>query len=828
MFKLAVQGVRFNGGRYLATLIAIMTGIAFFAATGFIGDRVVDALEGDVDRQYGNVDVAVVVDTDSTDTQFAEGLRIPGAAADKILAVDGVEAGGGELTAPVAFLGENGKPFGEGTTGRLWIEDDQLNPLKVTEGNAPSATGEIAVDAGTAERESIAVGDTVTVLSVGGKFDATVVGLTKFGSTDAVDDGGTVSIPASAAFDWLNSGRVEYDNFYVRGSATADDIASFVPRGFVAQTGAEFREDKRSEVGSVGRFLKQGLQFFALLALFVGGFVIYNTFSVIVAQRQRELAVLAAVGATPKQLKRSLRYEGLVIGLLGSILGVLAGIGLMFLMVFVLEAFGIALPGSGIKIAPNLVVQAVFLGTLITFLCVTIPARRAAKTEPIEALRDAAAEAPSLSRGRGIVALVMVVLGLGGLFLGGSAPGIGFGALLLIVGVIVGGPYIAVAGARIARPVMARFGLEGRLATDNSARNPKRTATTSNALLIGVFLVTFVTVAGTSLKDFVVAEIQKLDSADYIVSSNGGTIDADLVAQLREVEGVDNVTTLRRESVTIDGKPSQLATADLAALTDIANVETSKGSLDDLGPGKIAVLEPEDSTIDIGSKVSVANADGKTEELEVAALLEASLDVAQIGNIVDTATFDGLVGETAPTVAFIDATSGDQTDTQDRIEEVVAERPDISVAAGNAVGRLISGIFSFLINAVNGLLLMSVVVALIGIVNTLSLSILERRRELGLLRVVGMTDKRVQRMVRLESGLIASLGTVTGILLGLAVGWGVIASIDRLSDASIGLAFPGLYLLAVLVLGVGLGFLASIIPARRSTRLEVLDAIQVT
>jgi putative ABC transport system permease protein len=405
---------------------------------------------------------------------------------------------------------------------------------------------------------------------------------------------------------------------------------------------------------------------------------------------------------------------------------------------------------------------------------------------------------------------------------------VGIGALLLVVGVILAGPLIAIVGARILHPVAARFGLEGRLAVDNSARNPKRTATTANALLIGVFLVTFVTVAGTSLKDFVVAEIQKIQSADFVVASDGGSLDQELIENLKAVDGVEQVTPFRRESATIEGKASLISTADGGTLVDIAKLEADKGSLSDLGPGKIAVSNSSGTNYRVGSTVKVANAEGTSQDLEIVAILKFSIDQAQVGNLVAVPTFEELVGSTAPTVAFIDATSGAQSDTEDAINELVAKRPDITVTAGNALAEVIGSVFDFLINAVNGLLLMSVVVALIGIVNTLSLSILERRRELGLLRVVGMTDRRVQRMVRLESGLISALGTVTGVVLGLAIGWGLLVSIDRITDANISLGFPGLQLLLVLVLGVVLGLVASYLPARRSTRLEVLDAIQAT
>lgn len=278
--------------------------------------------------------------------------------------------------------------------------------------------------------------------------------------------------------------------------------------------------------------------------------------------------------------------------------------------------------------------------------------------------------------------------------------------------------------------------------------------------------------------------------------------------------------------MTIDGEPSQVSTDDGGKLLKVANVKVAKGSLTELGTGTIAVLSGTKQRV--GATVKVANADGRTVDLRVVALLDDTIDASQIGNLVAAEQFDDLVGATAPTVAFVDADEGTETATKKAIDKVVEQRPDISVFVGNSIARIVGSIFDFMINAVNGLLLMSVIVALIGIVNTLSLSILERRRELGLLRVVGMTDRRVQRMVRLESGLISALGTLTGIVLGLLVGWGLLVAINRLSDASISLGFPFTQLLIVLVLGILLGVLASFLPARRSTRLEVLDAIQST
>ncbi|MFI5429172.1 ABC transporter permease [Aeromicrobium sp. UC242_57] len=597
------------------------------------------------------------------------------------------------------------------------------------------------------------------------------------------------------------------------------------PDGFSVQTGDEFREDQRAANGSFAQTLKKALQAFAVLALLVGGFVIYNTFSVIVAQRLRELAVLAAIGATPRQLKRSLRMEGLVLGVLGSVLGVVAGYLLTLALQGVLEPTGNSLPG-GISFSSSNLVSGLILGTVITVISVMIPARRAGRTEPIEAMRDAATESASLGRRRAIIALVLGVVGLAGMLIGSSLASIGGGAVAFVASVFVGAPYLARLGARAARPLLERFGLEGRLAVDNSIRSPKRTATTANALLIGVFLVTLVAVAGASIRDFAVQQVNDVQSADYLVVSQGGTIDDAFVTKLSAIKDVNEVVPFKRVAATVDGTASTISSGDVAEMKKIASITVDKGSLDDLGVGTIAVLDLGDGKAPkVGSAVTVKDAQGKKVDLRVAATLSATQDTGQTGSIVDAKTFTTLAGDAAPTVAFVDVASGAQGSTKNAIQDLADQRPDITAQEGNAVGKLIGTVFDFLIKAVTGLLLMSVLIALIGIINTMSLSILERRRELGLLRIIGMTDKRVRRMITLESIVISLLGTLGGLLTGLIVSLLLVLSFNRLSEATITPSIPWTELISILVAGMLLGVLAALLPARRSTKMEVLDAI---
>lgn len=835
MFKLALRGVRMNSGRYIATLVAIMTGVAFFAASGFLGDRVTAALESNARDQYAGLDAVITLDPDATN-DFGGDLQISADVVDQMAALPEVAAVAGHLSGSVSFLDDDGSTFADDATGRLWIDDDELNPADLVDGDAPMAAGEIAVDQGTADDGNLAVGQSVAVLTLAGQQPATIVGITEFGDNDAQDAGGTVSLSSADAFDWLNNGLAEYEDVYLRTDGSQDDLVaaveSLVPQGFTVQSGEDFIQDQVDSAGSIGKILKRVLQVFALIALFVGGFVIVNTFTVIVAQRVRELAVLAAIGATPKQIKNSLRWEGLFIGLLGSILGVALGFALTFVLIAVLSAFGVSLPGSGLKVSSSVVIQGIVAGTLITFFSVIRPARKAAKTEPIEALRDSAVESASLTRERVVITAVLVGGGALGLVVAPSAKIIALAAIAFFIGMIVAGPVIALGGSKVFRPLMSRFGLEGRLAADNIGRNPQRTATTSNALLIGVFLVALVTVSGTSLKDFAVSKIDELSSADFNISSNGGTIDDQLVSDLEDIEDVTRVVPFRTESVALqsdEGIPATLSTGDLAELADVANLNLQGGgSVADLADAEVLVVDFGGQAPEVGSTVTYQSAQGTTAEFTVAGIIKGSIDSLTLGNLTTEASFDDFVGETAPTQAFIDTEVAVQSDVQDEIEAITSLRPDISLTAGNEFSQAAGQIFDFIISAVNGLLLMSVVVALIGIVNTMSLSIIERKRELGLLRVVGMVDRRVRRMVRFESIMISTLGTVSGLLMGMFMGFSLVFAIDRLSGADIGVNFALGQLLVILVAGIVLGYLAALIPAYRSTKPEVLDAIQMT
>lgn len=831
MWKLVTSSVRHNVGRYIATLLAIVAGVGFFTAVSVVSDGVTSSLDGNVDEQYGAVSVAVV--PEQTDASLTSAVSVTPPTIDRssveeLLALPDVEAGAGVLTAPAAFADSDGAAFATSATGRLWIDDAELNPLTLSDGQAPAAAGEIAVDVGLAEGEDITVGDEMSLLTSTGPHPVTVVGLTEFGDSDSIDGGGTISVSADDAFGVLTDEDAGYTAYYLRGSGNDGDLAEaaqeVIGEGLQAQTGEEFREDQRQEAGSFVQTLKRGLQAFAVLALLVGGFVIYNTFSVIVAQRLRELAVLAAIGATPRQLKRTLRLEGLVLGLLGSLLGIAAGYGLTVLLQAILAATGNELPG-GLTFSPATMVSGVVLGTVITVLSVLSPARKAGRAEPMAALREAAVEASSLGKTRATIAVILLGLGLAGMLIGEGLAVVGAGAVAIAAAVFVGAPYLARTAAWASRPLLHRFGIEGRLAVDNAVRSPKRTATTANALLIGVFLVTLVIVSGSSLRDFIVEQVNDAQAADFVASSEGGVIDEDFAGSIGDIDHVDQVVPFTRTAATVDGETATIASGDLDRIREVASVEVQDGSLEELDDDSIAVVDfGDEATPAIGDTVTITAADGSLD-LRVVAILAAGQDTVQLGSLVSLSAYEQLGAGSDPSAAFI-TLGPDATDaTRDAVNDAADLRPDIMVLEGNAIGQLLGTIMDFLIQAVTGLLLMSVVIALIGIVNTMSLSILERRRELGLLRIIGMTDRRVRRMIRLESVLISLIGTVSGVVLGLGISLLSVLAINRSGEADLELALPILPLVAILVVGFLLGVLASLLPSRRSTRLDVLDAV---
>ena len=850
MFRFALKNLRANATRLVATATAVIIGIAFLAAGLMLTDAMKTALAGNADRQYANVDLVVRTGASLGDLSGA----VPAEQLTAVRATPGVAAATGEITAPASLLERGGSPVSSRSQGRAWIADRRLNPLALTAGRGPRSADEVVIDRGSAADAGLAVGDRATISTPSGRITPRVVGLSRFGTQAAVDDGGTLSFAPRAAIDLLKGGVGGYDDILVRTDAGATSgvrsaLTATLPASLEVITGRQFRTDQQSQNAGLVDLLRPALQAFAYLALFVAGFVIFNTFSVVVTQRFRELALIRAVGGTPAQVRRSLMFEGLGIGVLSSAIGIAVGALLALALQAVLGRLGVSLPGAGVALSAGTVILCLVAGTLVTVISVTIPAIRAGRTKPVEAMRDSAVDTSGTSRVRAVlggIALVASLVLLTTNRLGGArwyllAPG----SVLLFVGLVIGGPLLARLFAKLLERPVRRLGLTARLAVDNTVRNPRRTATTANALVIGLFLVTLVTVSGDALKQWTVKELDKLSSSDFIVTCDGTAVDPALVPRIAATKGVAATAPVRTTTVlNTRNQVVILSGADVDALRRTSGLKVVTGSLDQVRTGNGAAVvdisglgggggghgggggdQPvADVPTGIGQVEQVVGVDGRTVDVPVVATLEAKIDSLFLGTLVSDSTLAKVAGRQPISQVFVRTDPGQADAVGRRLNKVVNDFAGVQVEPGNFLGQIVGRVFDFLIGTVNALLGMSVIIALVGIVNTLTLSIFERRRELGMVRALGMTSQQVSRMVRAEAVLIGILGTVIGLSAGLLLGWVLIGSLSSSIPLSVNWARVGLIGLA----GVAVGVVASILPGRRAVRLDMLEAMRAS
>lgn len=839
MIRYALTSLRANLTRLIATALAVVIGITFLASGLMLTDAMRAGLTGDVEQQFANVDLAVSSEGGTGD--FGLLGVIPTDAVESILEVPGVAGAAGEVQASATVRRPDGTRANLRSQGRAWIEDEQLNPLDIVEGAAPSAADEVALDRRLAAQAYAAIGDRVTLETPAGPREATVSGLTSFGDQDALDDGGTISFPVATAVEVLNAGIEGYSRVLVRTDGdpelVADELRRVLPSTLEVDSREQLIEDETAFAAAFVSILRPILQGFAYLAMFVCAFVIFNTFSVVVTQRFRELALIRAVGGTPAQVRRSLLIEGTGIGVLASAFGIACGAALTVAVQWVLDRFALGLPSGRLQLSVWTVVLCMVVGTVVTVLSVAVPAFRAGRTKPVEAMRDSAVDTSGSSTvraviGGGFLVLALVLL-LANRFVGAQWFYLAPGGLLLFAGVFIGGPLLARLFAKATTPLLGVFGLTGRLAGDNSVRNPKRTATTANALVIGLFLVTLVTVSGEAVKSYIVTEVNKLSSSDFLLAAER-SIDPALIDQVEATEGVSGVAALR-SGVTLDdtGTPVLFATTDLERLGEVAGMAPIGGSLESVLDGSgiavpdLSVFGTDGSgraPLRLGESIVVRGVDGEQRTLTVDALLdEAGFDSLLVGNLVSESTFEQLVGDQPINFAFIRIDPGTADDVGRRLDAALEGYTGVEVLPGNFVGQIIGDVFDFLIGAVNALLGMSVVVALVGIVNTMTLAIFERRRELGMVRALGMTGQQVGSMIRLEAVLIGLLGTIVGMASGIFLSWVVVSSIE---DGIIDLALNWTRIGAIFAVGVAVGVVASLLPARRASRLDMLEAMR--
>jgi putative ABC transport system permease protein len=841
VLRAALRSLLAHKIRLLLTVISIVLGVSFMAGTYVLTDTMTRAFNDLVDTGYSSIDVLVRGSNSFTaqTSSLEERDPMPASVLDEVSAVPGVAQAVGDVIGYAQIVDPvTGKvigTFGPPTAASSW---NDLNGFTLKPGGStPQGAGQVVIDASTAETHDIQVGDRVKILFEGppGEFD--VVGLAGYGEEDSLF-GATWALFDLPTAQAVLGKEGELDSVSVvaeegtPGAELQRQIAAVLPEGVEAVTAATVTAEAQDQISTGLGFLRTAFLVFAFVSLFVGAFIIFNTFAIIVAQRTRELALFRALGASPRQVMTSVIVEAIVVGVVASAAGVVAGIGLASALKGVLNATGFDIPASGAVILPRTIIVSIVVGTLVTLVAAIVPARRAARVAPIEALREAQDRPGRSLRFRLIAGGIVLALGVIPLLYGlfgnpdNALQLVGLGVAFTFIGVAMLTPMIARPVAATLGSPIRRTGVPGKLGRENAMRNPRRTAATASSLMIGLGLVVFVAVFGASAKASTSAILDRTLKADFILTSpTFSGFSTASAADMRAVPGVATVSQVRQGEVKIDGGTSFITGVDPATFESVSDVGVVNGSVPDLEQaGSIAIFEDTaaDNGLGIGDSVTVDwPATGETELEVVAVYSENGL----IGDwTVSLETYDANVAQQLDVFVFVKAEEGaDVAVVQSGLEEALVPYPNIEVQDQAAFRDKYASFLNQVLNLVTALLLLAVIIALFGVMNTLFLSIYERTRELGLLRAVGLTRRQTRSMVRWEAVIISIMGALFGVVIGIAFGWALQQALAPEGFTELGI--PGGQILVYVVLAAVLGVFFAIFPARRAAKLNVLRAI---
>jgi putative ABC transport system permease protein len=831
--------------RLLLSAFAVVLGVAFVAGTMIFTNAMGGAFDDIIEGSTADVEVAFRGANDFDSGQ--DNRTFPASVVSDLEALPEVESASPQNTLQTVFvIGKDGKVIGgNGPPGLAMnpTDADSLGGepiLTLARGDYPSGPNQVALDVDAAEKGGFGIGDQVELATPGQPpvMKAKLTGLVEFGSGGL--NGATLTVFDSKFMQQrFFGGRDVFGTVSLNAAEgvsqgeLAKAAQKVLPQGMVARTGDEYVQKNKESLDKILGFLQTFLLVFAAVSLIVGVFIIINTFSILVAQRSRELALLRAMGASRRQVNGSVLLEATAVGLVGSTIGLGVGYLLALGLRWLFGVFGLDLSRADFPMTWSAVFWSYVLGVGVTALAALLPARRAARIAPMAALRDDVALPESTMRRRVLIGTVLVLVGAIAIAIGFGREGkwalyaIGGGIVLVIVGVYImsaflGQPVLLLFGAVYRRI----FGTVGRLAAQNALRNPRRTGATASALMIGLALMSMMSIFGSSASASTDAAIEKSLTSQFIVSNVvQQPFSTDVAEQVRRLDGVSGVTELRSANPKLEGGGSAWTVGvDPRAFGLAFSVPTAAGSLADLGPGTVAISEAEAKGKHFGMGDAVTmKFQAKDIKLRVVALFPSNPAVP--GDYVvtpDTLERGGL----APLDAMVMVTKekGASTDTvRDEIEKVVKDLPTVTVKDPEGFAAEQKEQVNQFLYLIYGLLGLSVIIAILGVINTLSLSVIERTREIGLLRAVGVTRRQLRTMIRLESVVVAVLGGVLGIVLGVLFGASMVSALkgDGLTD----LAIPWPLLAIFLLLAAVAGVLAAALPARRAARQDVLKAI---
>jgi len=833
--------------RFVATALAVTLGVAFTAGTLVLTDTIRTTFDNLFANVYQGTDAVVRAKAafEGPPGAGTQRGRVDAALVDTVRGVEGVAAAEGDVGGYARLIGKDGQALGNPATGApalglSWTENNALNTFTLVSGAAPSRDDEVVIDRKSARDGDINVGDTTTVLVTGPPQRVRIAGIARFGNADS-PGGATIVAFKRAVAQRLIGEPGKYDSVSVLAASgvsqteLARRLSAVLPPGTEALTGAAITAETQSQMADAFQFFNTFMLIFAVIALLVGAFMIFNTFSITVAQRTRENGLLRALGASRRQVLGSVILEALAVGVLASALGIAAGFAVALGLKALLTAVGLDIPTTSLVFTPATAVISVVVGVGITVLAALSPARKAAKVAPIAAMQHGVVGSTGYgSKQRVFVGVAVLGLGLAalltGLFRDVQQPValVGAGALLVFFGVSILGRTVSLPLSRaIGAPLPRLRGITGELARENAMRNPKRTAASASALMIGVGVVGLITIFVSSAKASMDAAVDRAFTGDIVVDSGGGTfggVDPGLARRVNGLPEVDSAAGLRQGVAQVAGSAVLLQSTDPRTAVELMKVDPISGSPTALGRDSIGVYKDvaEQKGLRLGDQVPVVFKDSGTRSLRLALIYGEN---RQAGNY--------LLGTQAYEANFTN-----RLDSKVLVKRAAGVSPAAALAAVKQVAQAYPGanvldraqfkaeqtkFLDQLLRLVYALLGLAILIALLGIANTLALSIFERTRELGLLRAVGMTRSQLRSAIRWESVIIALQGTALGLLIGLFFGW---ALVTALSDEGISVfRIPYASLAIVVVLAAVAGMAAAVPPSRRAAKLDVLRAV---
>ncbi|MFF8958967.1 ABC transporter permease [Streptomyces sp. NPDC014894] len=848
MFRTALRNVLAHKARLLMTVLAVMLGVAFVSGTLVFTDTLGNAFRKQTAKSFDSTAVVVSSPTrDSGGGPTETGLST--AALKKIQGADGVAEATGRVSGFAGVADQKGKLIGSGWTNtganHSPGKDGEDDAYDFADGSGPVKADQVALDRATADKGEYKVGDTVRVATNGPAKDFTLSGV--FTTDDgAVNAGGSLVLFETGVAQklYLKPGHFSEINVVAAGGTSDEKVLAAVepllPEGAKAETGAALADKQAKEIESGLNHLNTMLLAFAAIALFVGVFLIANTFTMLVAQRTKELALLRAVGASRGQVKRSVITEAAVVGAIASAVGFLLGLGLASGLRAVMGSLGMELPAGRLVISSTAVLAAFGVGVLITVLAAWLPARRAARIAPMAAMGSAHAVATTKSLVvRNSIGGVITLAGAAAILAGAAAKGgdgrmlIGAGAFLALIGVIVLIPLLSRPVIALVRPGLRRvFGVAGNLAGQNAVRNPRRTGATASALAIGLTLVTGLTVIGVTVGQAIDKMTTDHVRADYVVTmASGDPLDGSALAALEKADGVSAVSGQQAFFLKIGGEERAVSAVSPTDVDEVLRLKTVAGSLDSLADGQVAVAEEtaEKNGWKPGDTLSASFArDGdpkKTEQrkLTVGAVYEKNEFVSPF--VVSAAVVAAYDPTPDIREIWVSMDGGETAANEQALVKALGDNPGMNIMDKQELRDEFGGMINDMLNIMYGLLAMALVIAVLGVVNTLAMSVFERQQEIGMLRAIGLDRGRVKRMIRLEAVVISLFGALIGVGLGGFLGWAIGETL-RSSIPEYTLVLPwerlGLFLLLAGVVGV----LAAMWPARSAARLNMLTAIK--